>query len=106
MPGCSAALAGRGTVGVRWGSTLGLKTRPTDYAGQRQTQALTAKILGYVFGYVETENAPEGAYLLAVWRRGWDSNPRYLAVRLISSQTKHMLPFVERCRYNCYKSTG
>ena len=22
----------------------------------------------------------------SIWRRGWDSNPRYLAVRLISSQ--------------------
>ena len=28
----------------------------------------------------------KGPCLLASWRRGWDSNPRYLAVRLISSQ--------------------
>src|SRR5262249_45883886 len=28
----------------------------------------------------------EGPCLFATWRRGWDSNPRYIAVRLISSQ--------------------
>jgi len=51
-------------------SPFGPKTRSTDYAGRRQAQALTVKILGYVFGYVETKKAPEGAYLLEDWRSG------------------------------------
>ena len=26
---------------------------------------------------------------MSFWRRGWDSNPRYLAVQLISSQSRY-----------------
>ena len=37
------------------------QAKATEYPSRRQAQALTVKTLGYVFGYVEKENAPEGA---------------------------------------------
>ena len=44
------------------------------------------KYLRYVFWYVNYKYLYKSLIHIGIWRRGWDSNPRYLAVRLISSQ--------------------
>ena len=43
---------------------------------------------------------------LNYWRRGWDSNPRYLAVRLISSQVHSTTLPPLRVENGCFRKTA
>jgi hypothetical protein len=40
-------------------------------------------------GFTKKEKAQKPAWLLDFWRRGWDSNPRVVSHKLISSQPRY-----------------
>ncbi len=56
--------------------------------------------LGYVFGYADTKNAPNGASLLALWRSGrpfiYHITPCHKASKLLSSAMEPMRPLSQR----------
>ena len=86
-------------MGQRLHGPLGLASRPerARLAGRpRHPVALTPGTLGFLKRVSDVAESRPAAELLAAlrssamtrWRRGWDSNPRCLAARLISSQVR------------------
>ena len=53
---------------------------------KRRVKAPSASAHSWAKTWTEKKNGQQRPVFRACWRRGWDSNPRYLAVRLISSQ--------------------
>ena len=75
------------------GGSLKHRVRHRRDAGRRRAKGVQRG--------VERNTGRKGPYLLASWRRGRDSNPRNLAVRLISSQVHSTtLPPLRHSQFN------